>query len=106
MKKSKLREIIGNMLKEILMEEPNEISLNNVRKKGQTLKLRIQTSNVSWGYAVKVFDLKDTGLNSGSISPKSPEYDDFIKRLKKLKDFVGKQNVKFKGNKVTGLQKK
>jgi len=105
MKKTTVREMIRSMIKEMLVETSDDIGLNDVRRKGQSLKLRIQTSNVSWGYAATVFDLKSNLSTKGNVFSKSPEFDDFSKRLKKLRAFVGKNKVVFKGNKVTGLQK-
>ena len=106
MKEVTVRGLIRNMIKEMLVEKQDEIDLNDVRKKGQNLKLRIQAKNVSWGYAGTVYDLKSDLSTLGNVFPKSPETTDFLKRLKKLKEFIGKRTVMFKGNKVTGLQKK
>lgn len=105
MKETTMREMIRSMVREMLVERPNEVGLNDVRKKGQSLKLKIQIKNVSWGYAGTIHDLKSNLSTTGNVFSKSPEFNDFSKRLKKLKDFVGKQTVLFKGEKVTGLQK-
>ena len=105
MKESEIKKMIRNMVKEMLVEKPDDIGLNDIRRKGQSLKLKIALSNVSWGYAATIFDLKSNLSTKGNVFSKSPEFNDFSKRLKKLKDFVGKKTVIFKGSKVTGLQK-
>ena len=102
MKESELKQIIRETIAEITLETDG-VSINDVRKKAKQLGLKIKTNNVSWGYAATIYDTK-SDLATKGIFKKSPEVDDFLKRVKELKKFIGKNPVLFKGQKVTGLQ--
>ena len=100
MKKSELK----GMIIEVFSESSGAMDLKDIRKKAKQLGLTIKTSSVSWGYAATLFDTKSNLSTKGNVWKKSPEVDDFLKRVKELKKFVGKNPVELKGEKVSGLQ--